>query len=322
MVSGADRIPVAVVGTGSFGRHHARVYASLPEAELVAVVDRDPARAAEVAAEFGCESRTEIGDLARTVRAASLAVPTSLHAKAGIALLEQGIDLLVEKPIAAKLAAAESLVETAARNERVLQVGHLERFNPVVEAATAAATLPLFFEVHRMSPFSPRSLDIDVILDLMIHDIDIVRTLVDSDVQQVNASGLSVVSDRTDIANARIQFQNGCVANLTASRVSTERIRKLRFFQPRTYVSVDYIRRRGVCIGLDHANRPLVRPLQTNDSEPLRNQLHSFLRCVRDRTRPRVDGRDGLEALRLAIRIREAIHSHSLLIARTLAASS
>lgn len=322
MVSGTDRIPVAVIGTGSFGRHHARVYASLPEAELVAVVDREPTRARRVAAEFGCKSLTEIGDLPRTVRAVSLAVPTSLHATAGIPLLEQGIDLLIEKPIAAELACAESLVETAARTERVLQVGHLERFNPVVEAATAAATLPLFFEVHRMSPFSPRSLDIDVILDLMIHDIDIVRTLVDSDVQQIDASGLSVVSDRTDIANARIQFQNGCVANLTASRVSTEKIRKLRFFQPRTYVSVDYFRRRGVCIGLDHANRPLVRPLLTNDSEPLRNQLRSFLRCVRDRTRPRVDGHDGLEALRLALRIREAIHSHSLLISQTLAASS
>ncbi len=315
-----QRIPVAVVGAGSFGRHHARVFASLPEAELAAVVDRDPARACQVAAEFGCESRTAADGLPELVRAASLAVPTRQHALVGIPLLEGGIDLLVEKPIAADLASAESLVVAAERAGRVLQVGHLERFNPVVEAATAAATVPLFFEVHRMSPFSPRSLDVDVILDLMIHDIDIVRTLVDSEVQQVDASGLSVVSDRTDIASARIQFRNGCVANLTASRVSTEKIRKLRFFQPREYLSVDYIGRQGVRIGLDNENRPLVRPLVTTDGEPLRHQLRSFLRCVRDRTRPRVDGRDGLEALRLALRIREAINRHSDLISRTLAA--
>lgn len=321
-MSSTERIPVAVIGTGSFGRHHARVYASLPEAELVAVVDRDPARARKVANEFGCDSRTSVDSLPPRVRAASLAVPTTLHAPVGMPLMERGIDLLIEKPIAADLAAAEALVETASRTDRVLQVGHLERFNPVVEAATAAATLPLFFEVHRMSPFSPRSLDVDVILDLMIHDIDIVRNLVDSDVQQIDASGLSVVSKRTDIANARIQFGNGCVANLTASRVSTEKIRKLRFFQPRSYFSVDYVRRQGVCIGLDHQNRPLVRPLLTHGGEPLRNQLRSFLRRVRDRARPRVNGRDGLEALRLALRIREAIDSHSLLISKTLAASS
>lgn len=322
VLNSIQRIPVAVVGTGRFGRHHARVFASLPEADLVAVVDRDPARARQVAAEFGCEGRTAAEGLPQGVRAASLAVPTRQHALAGIPLLEEGIDILVEKPIAQDLASARMLVDTAERTGRVLQVGHLERFNPVVEAATAAATLPLFFEVHRMSPFSPRSLDIDVVLDLMIHDIDIVRTLVDSDVQQVDASGLSVISDRTDIANARIQFQNGCVANLTASRVSTEKIRKLRFFQPREYLSLDYIGRRGVRIGLDEENRPRVRPLPTADGEPLRRQLRSFLRCVRERDRPRVDGRDGLEALRLALRIREAINKHSHLISRTLAASS
>ena len=316
-----QRIPVAAVGTGNFGRHHARVYASLPDAELVAVVDSDRTRAREVAAEFGCEYRTAAEDLPARVRAASVAVPTSHHASVGSLLLRRGVDVLVEKPIAHDIEAASQLVETAEANDRILQVGHLERFNPAVQAAVAAATLPLFFEVHRMSPFSPRSLDIDVVLDLMIHDIDIVRSLVDSRVKQVDASGLSVVSDRTDIANARIQFENGCVANLTASRVSTERVRKLRFFQPREYLSIDYIRRHGVRIGLDEANRPRVRPLAAGDGEPLRRELKSFLKCVRERRRPVVDGPDGLETLRLALRIRNAIVEHSRLVSRTLAAS-
>lgn len=315
-----EPIPVAVVGAGSFGRQHARVYASLPEARLVAVVDRDADRAAAVAAEFGCAGHTDSAALPSDVAAASVAVPTEHHAGVGIPLLERGIDLLVEKPVAPDLASARSIVEAADRAGRILQTGHLERFNPVVEAAAAAATLPLFFEVHRLSPFSPRSLDIDVVLDLMIHDLDVVLSLVDSEIGQVDASGLSVISPRTDIANARIQFENGCVANLTASRVSTERIRKLRFFQPRQYVSLDYIRQEGVRIGLDPANRLLHEPLRTDAGEPLQRQLQAFLACVRDRSAPRVSGRDGLRALDLALRIREAIDKHSRVISDTLAA--
>ena len=319
-MSSIEPIPVAVVGAGKFGQHHARVYASLPEADLVAVVDRDRARAEHVAAEFSCEARTDPDTLPGVVRAASLAVPTVQHSAVGIPLLKNGVDLLVEKPLASDLASASDLVSAAESGGRILQVGHLERFNPVVEAATAAATLPLFFEVHRMSPFSPRSLDIDVVLDLMIHDLDIVRSLVDSAIAQVDASGLSVISNQTDIASARIQFENGCVANLTASRVSTERIRKLRFFQPREYVSLDYISRQGVRIALDHSNQLQLQPLASSEGEPLRRQLHSFLHCVHDRSQPRVDGRDGLEALRLALRIRKAIDGHSRLVSRTLAA--
>ena len=316
------RVRVAVNGTGNVGRHHARVYASLPEADLVAVVDRDKALAQQVATEFGCQARGSVASLPDCVRAASLAVPTVQHAPVGLALLEKQVDLLVEKPIAPDLASATKLVRAAEQSGRILQIGHLERFNPAVEAATAAARLPLFFEIHRMSPFSLRSLDIDVVLDLMIHDIDIVRTLVDSEVLRIDASGLSVISDRTDIANARMQFKNGCVANLTASRVSTEKIRKLRFFQPREYLSLDYISRQGIRISLDETSRPSIRPLATGDGEPLRHQLRSFLKCVRDRARPRVNGRDGLEALRLALRIREAIDEHSNLVSKTLAAYS
>ena len=318
----SEPVPVAVVGVGNFGRHHARVYAALEDAQLVAVVDHDPARARQVAEEFGCAACDSVESLPTNVRAASLAVPTIRHESVGTDMLARGIDLLIEKPLAPDERSGQALVDAARRAGRILQVGHLERFNPVVEAAAQAATLPLFFEVHRLSPFSPRSLDVDVVLDLMIHDLDIVRTLVDAEIDAVNASGLSVISSRTDIANARIQFRNGCVANLTASRVSTDKIRKLRFFQPRQYVSVDYTRREGVKIGLDESNRIGMEPLVTEAGEPLQRQLQAFLGCVRDRSAPRVSGEDGLEALRMAIRIREAIDKHSRLISKTLAAAT
>ena len=321
-MSAVEAIPVAVVGAGNFGRQHARVYASLPAAKLVAVVDRDAGRARQVAAEHGGAALSDTSALPAEVRAASLAVPTQHHASVGLSLLARGVDLLVEKPIAPDIESASDLVEAAKRAGRVLQVGHLERFNPAVEQAARAATLPLFFEIHRMSPFSPRSLDIDVVLDLMIHDLDVVLKLVDAPVREVAASGLSVVSHSTDIANARIQFANGCVANLTASRVSTEKIRKLRFFQPREYISLDYIQRRGVRIELDSAAGLRILPLASGEGEPLRSQLESFLRCVQDRSQPRVTGREALAALQLALRIREAIKAHSQLVSKTLASLS
>ncbi len=318
-MSPATPIPVAVIGAGNFGRHHARAYAKLPEATLVAVVDRDIDRARHVADEHGCEALATVDGLTGRVLAASVAVPTQHHASVGVRLLDEGIDILVEKPIADDMESSGHLIAAAERNRRILQVGHLERFNPVVESAAAVATVPLFFEVHRLSPFSPRSLDIDVVLDLMIHDLDILLSLVDSEISQVDASGLSVISDRTDIANARVQFENGCVANLTSSRVSTERIRKLRFFQPREYVSLDYISRKGVRIALDPDNRLQVTPLAGANGEPLLRQLRSFLMRVADRATPQVSGQDGQEALGLALKIRESIDGHSLLIAKTLA---
>ena len=321
-MSAIEPIPVAVVGAGNFGQQHARVFKALPEAKLVAVVDCDVARAQRVADEYGGAAFADPSALPSGVRAASLAVPTQHHASVGLPLLGRGVDLLVEKPIAPDIESAVELVQTAREAGRVLQVGHLERFNPAVEQAAEAATLPLFFEIHRMSPFSPRSLDIDVVLDLMIHDLDIVLKLVDSAVCEVAASGLSVISNTTDIANVRIQFENGCVANLTASRVSTEKIRKLRFFQPREYISLDYIKRQGVRIGLDGSAGLRMLPLAAGDGEPLRRQLESFLHCVRHRAQPRVTGQDALEALRLALRIREAIEAHSRLVSKTLAAIS
>ncbi len=313
-------IPVAVVGVGAFGKQHARVYAGMAEAELVAVADADPERAREVAAEFGCEALTDPAELTGRVRAASLAAPTTAHGAAGVGLLAAGLDVLVEKPLAADLETADALIAAADANGRILQVGHLERFNPIVEAALDMAVLPLFFEVHRMSPFSPRSLDTDVVLDLMIHDLDILLALVDSPIDRIEACGLPIISAQADIASVRIVFENGCVANLTASRISTEKIRKLRFFQPRQYISVDYARRDGVAIGLDAGSGLRFERLTAQDGEPLERQLRSFLSAVQNRSPPRVGGREARKALELALRIREAIDRHAEVVAATVAA--
>jgi len=221
---------VAVIGAGSFGKNHVRVVSESSRADLRFVVDPDPSRA----------ETSDYRDAIGHVDAAILAVPTVLHAEIGCALLEAGIDVLVEKPIAPTLEEADRLVEAAARNGRVLQVGHLERFNPAVIALERAATLPLFFEIHRMSVFTLRSLDVDVVLDLMIHDLDIVLALARADLKDIRAAGISILSPKVDIANVRLEFEDGCIANLTASRVSTEKVRKLRLFQPQQYISIDY----------------------------------------------------------------------------------
>ena len=314
-------IRTAVVGVGSFGQQHARVLASLPQAELVAVVDSHAARSAETARRFGGEALSDVAALFGKVDAASLAVPTALHRDLGVALLEAGIDVLVEKPIAGDLASADALLQAAESNGRILQVGHLERFNPAVEAARRAATLPLFFEVHRMSPFSPRSLDVDVVLDLMIHDLDILLSMVDSPLARIEATGIAVLSAKPDIASVRLVFENGCVANLSASRVSVERIRKLRFFQPRQYVSIDYTRRDGMMYEVSESRQIGVHRLATEKGEPLARQMKSFLDCVKTRAAPRVSGSDARKALALALTIREEMERHSDIVAETLSAA-
>ena len=312
-------IPIAVVGVGAFGRQHARVLASVPGAILVAVADHDPERAATVAAEFGCEALADHTQLAGRVAAAVVAVPTALHSEVGVALLESGIDLLVEKPIAPDLDSAQALIDAAEANGRILQVGHLERFNPIIEAVQQAATLPLFFEIHRMSTFSPRSLDVDVILDLMIHDLDIVLSMVDSPIQRLEATGIPILSTKADIASVRIVFENGCVANLTASRISTEKIRKLRLFQPRQYISIDYARQDGYASGVDAGFEIQYRPFTVTKAEPLVRQAEDFLAAVATRRRPRVTGPDARGVLEVGLRIIEEIERHSRLVARTLA---
>ena len=297
---------IAVIGVGYVGKEHARLYAELPDVELAGVVDVLRPLAEEVAALYKTTPFTDYREILGKVDAATLAVPTIDHGRIGIDLLDNGIDVLVEKPIASNLEEGRELIDRARRNGRVLQVGHVERFNPVVAAAREAATRPQFFEIHRLAAFSPRSLDVDVVLDLMIHDIDIVLSLVPAPVREIRAVGIPVLSRKADIANARVEFEDGCVANFTASRVSFEKTRKLRFFQPHDYISVDYASQTGIIVSL-RMGRVLERKLEPPKEEPLKLELQSFTECVRKRGKPAVSGEDGLRALELAMRINGAI---------------
>ncbi|MGA2744525.1 MAG: Gfo/Idh/MocA family oxidoreductase [Candidatus Sulfotelmatobacter sp.] len=320
-------ISVAVVGVGVFGRNHARVYKELEQqgepVRLLGVVDPDLNRADAVASEFGCKGFSSVHQMLTThseLQAASVASPTVHHLAVAQELMQAGVDVLIEKPLAATLAEAEQLVALAARHKRIAQVGHLERFNPAVRATVPLLTQPMFFEVHRLSVFSPRSLDVDVVLDLMIHDLDIVLTFANSPVKEVRAVGLPILSGKVDIANVRLEFESGCVANFTASRVSTERVRKLRFFQPRQYVSLDYGRQEVLVftVGQDGAapGTPSVNPQigmskpPVASEEPLHAELKSFLRAVRERSTPLVPVEDGQRALALALEIVAAIRDH------------
>jgi predicted dehydrogenase len=318
---------VAVVGVGVFGRNHARVYQELEQqgepVRLVGVVDPDLDRADAVAREFGCRAFGSVAQMLTThseVRAASVAAPTVHHIEVARSLMEAGVDVLIEKPLAASLAEANELVKLAAAHKRIAQAGHLERFNPAVRATIPLLTQPMFFEVHRLSVFTPRSLDVDVVLDLMIHDLDIVLSFANSPVKEVRAVGLPILSGKVDIANVRLEFESGCVANFTASRVSTERVRKLRFFQPHQYVSVDYGRQEVLVftVGADGAapGAPTVNPQikvakpPVTSEEPLHAELRSFLHAVRQRSTPVVPLEDGRRALALALDIVAAIREH------------
>jgi len=291
---------------------------------LLGIVDTDPARADALAQEFGCRGFGSLNQLLTThseLQAASVAVPTVHHLRVARELMEAGVDVLIEKPLASSLAEADELVRLAAGRERVAQVGHLERFNPAVRATAALITQPMFFEVHRLSIFSPRSLDIDVVLDLMIHDLDVVLSFVDSPVSEIRAVGLPILSGKVDIANVRLEFASGCIANFTASRVSTERVRKLRFFQPQQYISLDYGRQDVLSFSVGEARKPdaipsvnpqisVVKP-EVVKEEPLRAELRAFLECVRTRSKPLVTLEDGRRALQVALNIVEAIQAHA-----------
>jgi len=297
-------IPVGVVGVGALGRHHARVWSQLDGARLVAVFDTDPARARAVAAEFGGEAVASAEALFERTEAVSIAVPTVDHHGVSLKALERGCDVLVEKPMTATLAEADELVARAAAAGRVLQVGHIERFNPATEVLLSAGKGPRFVEVHRLGSFSSRSLDVDVVLDLMIHDLDIVLALDGTEPVQIEAVGVPVLTPRVDIANARLRFASGLIANLTASRVSVEKVRKFRVFAPRTYVSVDFTAREAQVYRLeaDDEGRPRIasETRAAPEEEPLRRQLAAFLQAVRGRSVPPVSGADGRRALALA----------------------
>jgi predicted dehydrogenase len=307
------KIRVAVVGVGEFGRNHARVFQEIECAELIGVYDSNAERAGKVAAEFQTEALPGLEELRGYADAVSVAVPTVEHARVGCRLMEMGLDVLVEKPMATNLAGADRLLDAANRFQRILQVGHLERFNPAVLAVEPILNHPLFFEVHRLGVFTPRSLDVDVIFDVMIHDLDILLALVNEPVREVKAVGIPVLTDKVDIAHARLEFAGGAVANVTASRVSTERVRKMRFFQQHEYISLDYARRDAVRVAV---KKPGPQPefafekLPAQPIEPLRAELEAFVEAVRTRQEPRTRGTAGRAALELAERVMASIQEH------------
>jgi predicted dehydrogenase len=304
-----ERLRCAVIGTGYLGKFHADKYAALPDCELVAVVDTASAAAAEVAAKHGCRALSNYRDLLGQVDAVSIAAPTSLHYTIARDLLDAGIHVLVEKPITVTVAQADELVALAEQRGVKLQVGHLERFNAALLGLDLTSEQPLFIEVHRLAPFNPRATDVSVVLDLMIHDIDILLNLVDSELERIDTKGVKVLTDDIDIANARLQFANGCVANVTASRVSLKRERKLRMFLPRAYVTVDFQNRVLTRHRTGDAEMfpgvPEIVSEETvfEDGDALLAEIRHFVRCIRHNEQPLVDGHAGRRALATAIEI-------------------
>ncbi len=303
----SDRLRLAVVGIGHLGRHHARILAALDDVQLVAVVDTVAQRAAEAAATSGARALTDFKAIVGHVDAAIVAVPTELHRDIATPLLEAGIAVLAEKPMARSLAEADEMIAVAQASRATLAVGHTERYNPAVTAVLPLVTSPKFIEVHRLGVFPERSLDIDVVFDLMIHDLDIILSLVRSEVSSIEAVGVPVLTPKYDIANARLRFASGCIANVTASRISRDRVRKIRFFQPDAYLSIDYaaqevegwwlVRRDGARPAIEGGRLPVAR------DEPLKRELVDFISAVRDRRKPLVDGEAGRRALALATEV-------------------
>ncbi|MBX7222298.1 MAG: Gfo/Idh/MocA family oxidoreductase [Blastocatellia bacterium] len=311
-------LKVGVIGVGFLGRHHARIYSSLPNVQLVGVCDSNPAQGQVIAQEYNVPFYSDYQALCDQADAFSVAVPTIDHCRIACDLLARGKSVLVEKPISVTLAEADEMIATAQANGCVLQVGHLERYNPAVKAARTILNHPRFFEIHRMSIFTMRSLDIDVVTDLMIHDLDILTSLVQAPVASIQAVGIPILSSKIDIANARVEFANGCVANLTASRISSEKIRKIRFFQPHDYVSIDYTEQRVGVWSLRPPNVADARPqiaeqfLEVVKDEPLKLQLMDFVRSVETGETPEVDGPTGRYALELALRVVSEIKAHAV----------
>jgi predicted dehydrogenase len=320
------KIRVAVAGVGGFGKNHARVWSAMEGVELAGIVDENKDRAAQVAAEFGTKAIDNLNQLTgEGVEAVSVAVPTTDHAEVGCRLLNAGLDVLVEKPMAASLAEADQLIAAAKRSGRILQIGHVERFNGAVMAAQKIISKPMFFEVHRLGIFTPRSLDVDVVYDVMIHDLDILLSLVDAPVVDLKAVGIPVITDKVDIAHARVEFETGTVANVTASRVSTERVRKMRFFQAHEYVSLDFTRQDVLRIRVQPGSpQPGIgfEKVPATSEEPLKAELAAFAECVRSRTTPMVDGAAGRRALELADRVMAGILEHGKRVQASAFASS
>jgi predicted dehydrogenase len=297
-------VPVAVIGVGYLGKFHAEKYALSANADLRAVVDIDEARAREVAAKCQTQALADYHPLFGQVKAVSVAVPTAVHHRVAADFLRHGIDVLVEKPMTADLAEGRELVELAVAHNAILQVGHLERFNPAIRRLEGIIKEPKFVECHRLAPFVERGTDVDVVLDLMIHDIDVITSLVRSPVERLEAVGVPVLTDKPDIANARIKFLNGCIANVTASRVSLKRERKVRFFQPDAYISIDYDQRRAQIFYKPPPGANWLdikgESIEIKEGDALADEIDSFLQCVRSRSLPLVSGAEGLRALEIA----------------------
>ena len=303
-----QKFRVGVVGTGSIGKNHARVMSELPDVEFAAIYDADPATAAEIGGRLGVHAVSSLEEFAALVDAATIATPTPTHFPVAKFLLEKGKHCLVEKPITENTRDATELADLAQSSGLVLQVGHIERFNPVLSALESRLSCPQFIESHRLSPYPNRSIEIGVVLDLMIHDIEIVLHLVRSPVKYVDAVGIAVLSRGEDIANARIRFENGCVANLTASRISPERMRKIRVFQKDAYLSLDYQAQTGEIHRL--ANGQITREtVEIEKDEPLKRELAAFVECARAGAQPKVSGYEGAAALELAIQITKQIQA-------------
>jgi len=300
------KLRVGVVGVGHIGGNHARIYAELPQAEFIAIFDIDPVRAAEIAAKYKAKAARSLEEFAGMVDAASVATPTSAHFSVAHDLLMRGKHLLIEKPITENTADARELAQLAAEKRLVLQVGHVERFNPVLSALEQRLTHPRFIEAHRLSPYPNRSTEIGVVLDLMIHDLEIILHLVDSTVENIDAVGVPVLSRGEDIANARLRFTDGCIANITSSRISPERMRKIRVFQEDAYLSLDYQGQSGEIY--QRVNGQITRePVAIEKEEPLRQQLASFADCALTGGEPRVSGSHAAAALELAVEITKRI---------------
>ena len=307
------RTRAAVVGVGYLGKFHAEKYAAHPAVELIAVVDQDRARAEAVAAGLGVDALTDVSALRGRVDCASVAVPTVHHHAVAAALLDAGIDVLLEKPMASDVAEAKALLEASIRGRRILQIGHLERFNPALRPLDGKIKEPRFIECQRLAPFTERGTDVDVVFDLMIHDLDLILSMVPSSLRAVEAVGIPVLTESVDIANARLRFANGCIANVTASRVSLKRERKLRVFQQDAYFSIDFDERRArICHRLPVPNgSPSLHfdEIETQPGDALAAEIDAFVRAVRDRSEPPVTGWDGLRALDLAHVIRESVET-------------
>jgi predicted dehydrogenase len=306
-------VRIGVIGVGHLGNHHARLLAGIDGAELVAVVDPQADRAAAAAEATGARALADFRDLIGEVDAVSIAVPTELHRDVAMPFLERGTAVLIEKPITRTVAEGEELVAAARQSGAILAAGHTERHNPAVSTVMPFVTTPRFIEVHRLGAFPDRSLDIDVVFDLMIHDLDIILAMVKGDVTSVEAVGVPVLTDRFDIANARLRFSTGCIANITASRISKERVRKIRLFQPDAYVSIDYAEQEveGYRLVRREGERPQIQggKLPVTREEPLKRELQDFVSAVRGKRRPLVSGEDGLRALKLAQAIAEKMET-------------